>query len=129
MRLGRLGTMGVGIVLARLLSPHAFGTLRCSRGFALLAVLSFNDLSVGLAIVRWPGDPAEIAPTVATISVVSSVAVYVGCFVGAPAYTAAMGAPAATGVIRVLALSVILDGVTATPVALFGAAFPPRPGR
>jgi len=50
--------------------------------------------------------------------VVSSVAVYVGCFVGAPAYTAAMGAPAATGVIRVLALSVILDGVTATPVAL-----------
>ncbi|HEY4854773.1 MAG TPA: oligosaccharide flippase family protein, partial [Streptosporangiaceae bacterium] len=115
--LGRLGTMGVGIVLARLLGPHAFGTYAVAW-VALLAVLSFNDLSVGLAIVRWPGDPAEIAPTVATISVVSSVAVYVGCFVGAPAYTAAMGAPAATGVIRVLALSVILDGVTATPVAL-----------
>src|SRR3984893_4892376 len=115
--LGRLGTMGVGIVLARLLGPHAFGTYAVAW-VALLAVLSFNDLSVGLAIVRWPGDPAEIAPTVATISVVSSVAVYVGCFVGAPPYTAAMGAPAATGVIRVLALSVILDGVTATPVAL-----------
>jgi O-antigen/teichoic acid export membrane protein len=115
--LGRLGTMGVGILLARLLGPHAFGTYAVAW-VALLAVLSFNDLSVGLAIVRWPGDPAEIAPTVATISVVSSVAVYAGCFVGAPAYTAAMGAPAATGVIRVLALSVILDGVTATPVAL-----------
>jgi O-antigen/teichoic acid export membrane protein len=115
--LGRLGTMGVGIVLARLLGPHAFGTYAVAW-VALLAVLSFNDLSVGLAIVRWPGDPAEIAPTVTTISVVSSVAVYVGCFFGAPAYTAAMGAPAATGVIRVLALNVILDGVTATPVAL-----------
>jgi len=115
--LGRLGTMGVGIVLARLLGPHAFGTYAVAW-VALLAVLSFNDLSVGLAIVRWPGDPAEIAPTVTTISVISSVAVYVGCFFGAPAYTAAMGAPAATGVIRVLALSVILDGVTATPVAL-----------
>src|SRR5260370_229748 len=109
--------MGLRVVGARRRGRHACGAGGVAWG-AVLAVLSFNDLSVVLAIVRGRGDPAEIAPTVATISVVSSVAVYVGCFVGAPAYTAAMGAPAATGVIRVLALSVILDGGTATPVAL-----------
>src|SRR5260370_3607993 len=74
--LGRLGTMGGGIVLARLLGPHAFGTYAVAW-VALLAVLSFNDLSVGLAIVRCPGDPAAIRPTAATISVVSRGARYV----------------------------------------------------
>src|SRR6266851_7297360 len=98
--LGRLGTMGVGIVLARLLGPHAFGTYAVAW-VALLAVLSLNDLSVSLAIVRWPGDPAEIAPTVTTIAVTGSAAMYAVCFFGAPGYASAMGAPAAAGVIRV----------------------------
>ena len=39
---------------------------------ALLAVLTFNELGVSLAIVRWPGDPRAIAPTVTTISIASS---------------------------------------------------------
>src|SRR5260370_26062170 len=109
--------MGLRVVGARRRGRHACGAGGVAWG-AVLAVLSFSDLSVGLAIVRWTGDPAEIAPTVATISVVSSVAVYVGCFVGAPAYTAAMGAPSATGVIRGPALSLILDAHSATPIAL-----------
>src|SRR5215469_10439011 len=69
----RLGTLGIGIVLARLLGPHAFGTYAVAL-VALIAVLSFNELGVSLAIVRWPGDPAEITPTVTTISIVSSLA-------------------------------------------------------
>jgi len=113
----RLGTLGIGIVLARLLGPHAFGTYAVAY-VALVAVLSFNELGVSLAIVRWEGDPAEIAPTVATVSLVSSAAIYGGCFLGAPAFAAAMGAPAATEVIRVLALNVVVDGVTTTPAAL-----------
>jgi O-antigen/teichoic acid export membrane protein len=115
--LGRLGTLGIGVMLARMLGPHAFGTYAVAW-VALLTVLSFNDLSLSMAIVRWPGDPAEIAPTVMTISAVSSVAVYAACFVAAPAYASAMGAPAAAGVVRVLALTVVFDGVVATPVAL-----------
>ena len=113
----RLGTLGIGIVLARLLGPHAFGTYAVAY-VALVAVLSFNELGVSLAIVRWEGEPGEIAPTVATISLVTSLLIYGGCFLGAPAFAAAMGAPAATEVIRVLALNVIVDGVTTTPAAL-----------
>jgi O-antigen/teichoic acid export membrane protein len=115
--LGRLGTVGIGVMLARLLGPHAFGTYAVAS-VALLAMLSFNDVAVSLAIVRWPDDPREIAPTVTTISVASSVAVYAGCYLGAPVYASSMGAPAAAGVIRVLALNVVLDGIVATPAAL-----------
>jgi O-antigen/teichoic acid export membrane protein len=113
----RLGTVGIGVMLARMLGPHAFGTFAVA-GVALLALLSFNDAAVSLAIVRWEDDPREIAPTVSTISVVSSLIVYAGCFAGAPSYAAAMGAPAAAPVVRVLALNVVLDGLVATPAAL-----------
>jgi O-antigen/teichoic acid export membrane protein len=113
----RLGTVGIGIMLARLLGPHAFGTYAVAY-VALIAVLSFNELGVSLAIVRWPGEPAEIAPTVTTISVINSIVLYAGCFLAAPGYAAAMGAPAATSVIRVLALNVVIDGIVSTPAAL-----------
>ena len=115
--LSKLGTVGIGIVLARMLGPHVFGTYAVAW-VALLAMLSLNDLSVSLAIVRWPGDPAEIAPTVTTIAVTGSVAMYAVCFFGAPRYAAAMGAPAASDVIRVLALNIVLDGLVCTPVGL-----------
>ena len=115
--LSKLGTVGIGVVLARMLGPHTFGTYAVAW-VALLAMLSLNDLSVSLAVVRWPGDPAEIAPTVTTIAVLGSIAMYAVCFFGAPGYASAMGAPAAAGVIRVLALSVVLDGLVCTPVGL-----------
>jgi O-antigen/teichoic acid export membrane protein len=113
----RIGTLGIGVVLARLLGPQQFGTFAVAL-VALVALLSFNELGVSLAIVRWEGEPREIAPTVATISVLTSVAIYVACFFAAPAFSSAMGAPSATNVIRVLALNVVVDGFVSTPAAL-----------
>jgi O-antigen/teichoic acid export membrane protein len=113
----RLGTLGIGIVLARLLGPAEFGTYAVAM-VALLAVLSFNELGVSLAIVRWPGDPRAILPTVTTISTAGSVAVYLAAYAGAPAFATAMGDPGAAGVVRLLALSVVLSGLVATPAAL-----------
>jgi O-antigen/teichoic acid export membrane protein len=120
--LTKLSLFGIGLMLARLLGPHAFGTYAVAY-VALLAILQFNELGVSLAIVRWPGDPAEIVPTVATISLLCSVVIYVGCFFAAPAYASAMGAPAATSVVRVLAIAVLVDGFTNTPAALLQRGF------
>jgi O-antigen/teichoic acid export membrane protein len=119
---GRLGQMGIGVLLARLLGPHQFGTAAVAY-VALLAILSFNELGVSLAIVRWRGEPGEIAPTVATISLTSSLLLYVGLFLSAPAFAAAMGAPAAAPVVRMLALSILTGGVTAVPAALLERCF------
>jgi O-antigen/teichoic acid export membrane protein len=115
--LNKVSLFGVGVMLARLLGPHAFGMYAVAY-VALIAVLNFNELGVSLAIVRWPGDPAEIVPTVTTISLTVSAVSYLGCFFAAPAYTAAMGAPGATTIVRVLALAVLSDGFTNTPAAL-----------
>ncbi len=115
--IARFGTVAIGIALARLLGPHQFGTYAVAY-VALIAVLSFNELGVSLAIVRWPGEPSEITPTIASISIVTSCALYIGCFLGAPAYATAMGAPHAISVIRVLSLNVIIDGAVSAPAAL-----------
>lgn len=115
--LSRVGTLGIGIVLARILGPESFGTFAVAL-VALMAVLSFNELGVSLAIVRWPGDPAKIVPTVNTISVAGSTIFCAGAFFAAPMFTAAAGDPAATDVIRVLILSVFINGVVASPAAL-----------
>ncbi|OLR90799.1 oligosaccharide flippase family protein [Actinokineospora bangkokensis] len=109
---GKLGTLLTGILLARILAPQDFGAFAVAL-VALSAVLAINELGVSLALVRWPGDPRDIAPTVTTISLVSSGLLYAACFFGAPAFSAALGAPEATGVVRLLCLSVLIDGATA----------------
>jgi len=113
----RLGTLGIGIVLARVLGPEEFGTYAVAF-VALVAILSFNELGVSLAIVRWPGDPREIAPTVTTISIVSSAVFCIGGYFVAPWFAGMMGDPGATEVVRLLVLSVLVNGIVATPAAM-----------
>ncbi len=120
--LNKISLFGIGIMLARILGPHAFGTYAVAY-VALTAMLNFNELGVSLAIVRWPGDPAEVVGTVTTISLVVSAVIYACCYIGAPAYAAAMGAPGATSVIRVLAIAVLSDAFTNTPAALLQRTF------
>ena len=86
----KFGTVAIGIALARMLGPEEFGTFAVAT-VALLAVLSFNELGVSLAIVRWEGDPADMAPTVTTISTVMSAVLAHGDGPAARAFTAAMG--------------------------------------
>lgn len=120
--LNKISLFGIGVMLARLLGPHAFGTYAVAY-LALVAVLTFNELGVSLAIVRWEGDPAEIAPTITTISLAVSVIIYISFFFATPYYTDAMKAPAATTVVRILALAVLSDAFTNTPAALLQRSF------
>lgn len=122
----KLGTFAIGIALARILGPEEFGTFAVAL-LAMLALLSFNELGVSLAIVRWPGSPREIAPTVTTLATVSSAALVIVTVIIAPWFCAAMGAPDATPVVRVLAFSVLINGIVATPAALLQREF--RAGR
>jgi O-antigen/teichoic acid export membrane protein len=119
---GRIGTVLVGIVLARILTPEDYGVFAVAL-VALNALLSMNELGVSLALVRWPEDRAgraldRIGPTVATLAVGGSAGLYALCFAAAPSIAEVMGAPQATGVLRLLTASVLIDGVTAVPSAL-----------
>jgi len=113
---GRFGTIAINVALARIVGPEGFGTFAVAT-LVLLAVLSFNELGVSLAIVRWPGEPDRIAPTVNTLSVGFSVLLTVAVLAVAPALAAALGDPQATGVVRVMALAILINGAVATPAA------------
>lgn len=113
----RFGTIAIGIVLARLLGPAQFGTYAVAF-VALMAILSFNELGVSLAIVRWQRDPAEIAPTVTTISLAMSAVLTLAAVLVAHPFAAAMGDTGATHLVQLLSICVLVDGAVATPAAL-----------
>ena len=122
----RAGTFITGVVLARgLLGPRDWGVY--AIGLTALAVLlSANELGVSLAIVRWDGDVRRFAPTVLTMSVASSTALYLLLFVLAPTVARALGASDATEMLRVLGISVIVDGIACVPYGLLTRTFAQR---
>jgi O-antigen/teichoic acid export membrane protein len=113
----RLGTLGIGIALARVVGPDQFGTYAVAL-LALTAALSFNELGVSLAIVRWRDAPETIAPTVNAISLLASILIAAVGFALAPAFAAAMGQPDAAPIVRVMVISIIISGTVAAPAAL-----------
>jgi PST family polysaccharide transporter len=113
----RLLSLGVSVALARLLGAEEFGVYAVAL-VALTAVLSLNELGVSVALVRYEGDERDVAPTVATLSLVGSLLCYAVIWFGAPHLAAAFGAPEATLPVRVMGLGVIVDGLVAVPAAL-----------
>ncbi|WP_371668110.1 oligosaccharide flippase family protein [Streptomyces sp. NBC_00289] len=111
----RLGNFATGIVLARFaLGPAEWGVYGVAQT-VLLVLLSANELGVGLAIVRWEGDARRFAPTVLTLSTLSSGLLYVALFAAAPTVAGLLGSPDAAGVLRVMCLCVVIDGVAQVP--------------
>ncbi len=113
----RLGTLAIGVLLARTLGPASFGTFAVAT-VAMMAVLSINELGVSLAIVRWREDPASIAPTVTTVSALSSLVLFGLMVASAGAFATAMGDASAAPVVRLMAVAVLVNGLVATPAAL-----------
>jgi len=118
----RLGTLACGIILARLLSPADYGVFAVAL-VTLTLLHAFNELGVSLALERWDRDLREFAPTVMTIAVAFSTALYAVAWFAAPAFCDAMGSPGALPVLRVLCLAVILDGVGTVPAHILNRQF------
>jgi O-antigen/teichoic acid export membrane protein len=116
--IGRVGQLFVGVALARLIAPSEFGVFAAAL-VVLTVVISVSELGVSVAIVQ-AKDRAEvdrIAPVVTTVSVASGAVLAALMALLAPWLAQALGAPAAAGPIRVLALSLVIAGLSATPSA------------
>jgi len=122
---GRIGSFLSGILIARILVPADFGVYAVAL-VVLNVMLSMNELGVSLAIVRRVGSVAPIAPTVNTVALVSSGVLFAAAWFSAPALAGALGAPGAVGVVRLLGVGVLIDALTAVPVALMTRAFMQR---
>ncbi|GAA3889007.1 MOP flippase family protein [Streptomyces lacrimifluminis] len=111
----RLGNFATGILLARFaLGPAEWGVYGIAQT-VLLVLLSANELGVGLAIVRWDGDPRRFAPTVLTLSTLSSGLLYAAIFVSAPTVAGLLGSPEASDVLRVMCVCLVIDAVAHVP--------------
>ena len=122
---GRVGTTLMGIVLARILVPEDYGVYAVAL-VALNTLWSMNELGVSLAVVRWPGDPGRIAPTVQTLALGSSVLLWIAIFACAPLVASALNTPDAVWLVRILTLAVLIDAITAVPAALMTREFMQR---
>lgn len=118
----RAGTVLSGIVLARLLSPADYGQFTVAL-VVLLILANINDLGLEPTLVRWSGGIDEIAPTATTIIGAMSFVLAGGAFLGAPAIASALNAPDATGIVRLLSVSVLINGLFAVPSAMLTRSF------
>jgi O-antigen/teichoic acid export membrane protein len=111
-----------GIVLARILTPKDFGIFAVAL-IAMNGLNSINELGVTYAVVRWPGDLKVAARTATTIAISASVLIFVACFLAAPFFASELNTPEATGVLRLLALGVVIDGIASVPIGLLTRGF------
>lgn len=113
----RAGTVLSGIILARLLSPSDYGEFTVAL-VVLLILVNINDLGIEPTLVRWTGRIEKIAPTATTLIFGASCLVAVAAFSGAGGIASALNAPEAAGIVRLLAVSVVVNGLFAVPSAM-----------
>ena len=112
----RFASVAVTAILARILAKEEFGVFAVALA-VYLVVASLAELGMASAVARSPLEPKEIAPTVASISILVSGGSAILLALGAPVLASGLGQPAAAEPIRVLALCLFLTGVFAVPGA------------
>ncbi|NUT34665.1 MAG: oligosaccharide flippase family protein [Hamadaea sp.] len=108
----KLGSFALGLALARLLAPADFGVFAVAFATMQL-VMVVNDVGLIAATVQWRGSLDEVAPTATVMATAFSVLVYTGFWFAAPLIAHVSAVPEATGVIRLLTVVILIDGVTA----------------
>lgn len=113
----RVSQLALSILLARLIAPGQFGVYAAAL-VVINIILSISELGVSVSLVQHTGDISRMAPTVTTLAWGSSAVLAAVCFLGAPAFADALGAPEAAGVIRLMSLAVLMAGAAAVPGAI-----------
>lgn len=111
----RLATMTLGIVLARLLSPGAFGAFAVALVIQTI-LINFADLGMSADLIRNPGW-RQRTPTVASISLLAGGLLSSAMIAGAPLLASSLGSAQAAPVIAVMSLSLLIAGAGVAPFA------------
>jgi O-antigen/teichoic acid export membrane protein len=110
--LTKVGSFAMGLVLARLLAPADFGVYAIAIA-ATAVLMHINDVGLIAATVQWRGPLEEMAPTAATLAMLFATGIYGVFYLAAPVFAGAAGDADAAPVVRLLALIIVIDGVTA----------------
>jgi O-antigen/teichoic acid export membrane protein len=111
----RLGNLGLGIVIARIVSPEEFGLYAIALTVQSV-VMALADLGLSADLVRSPDFARRTGP-VAVLGLATGTVLAVVTALSAPALATAMGGPGAAGPIAILAGTFLLAGVGVVPFA------------
>jgi lipopolysaccharide exporter len=111
----RLASLLLGIVLARLLTPEAFGVFAVALTVQTI-LMNFADLGMSADLVR-RRDWQQRAPTVASISLLTGGLLTAAMIVGAPVLASSLGSEQAAPVIAVMSLSLLIAAAGVAPFA------------
>ena len=120
----RMGSVVVGIILARVLAPEQFGVYAVALTVQGI-LITLSDLGLSADIVR-SDHPEKIAPTVATLSLVSGTLVACITLVTSSSLASLLGSPAAAPAIAVLSGTLFLAGASAVPYGFLQRRFQQR---
>lgn len=119
----RIGSLGVGVLLARLLAPEEFGVFAVALTVQTI-VMSLADLGMSADIIRH-GVQGR-AGTVTTISLLTSIGLAGAMSLAAGPVSTAMGSPQAAPVVQVMSLTLVLSGLSVVPYAVMQREFRQR---
>jgi lipopolysaccharide exporter len=103
-------------VVAHILDPRDFGIFAvASTAYTIVSAL--GELGVGSCLLRADFDVELLAPTMSTVSVVTSVIQAAAMIAFAHPIATALGSPAAAGAVKVMAFVVIIVGIFTVPSA------------
>jgi lipopolysaccharide exporter len=112
----RVANLAIGIVMARLLAPEAFGVFAIA--LTVWSILgSLAEFGLGADLVR-RDDYLRHLPTVATLGAGLSAFGAVAMFLGAREIAVVFGSVQATGVVQLMSISLLLVGLSVVPAAL-----------
>jgi lipopolysaccharide exporter len=110
----KLANLLLVAIVAHILSPHDFGVFTVALTvYAIVTCLSM--LGVSACLIRADLDIDSLAPTVATVCVLSSTIIAAAMVAFARPIAVALGSAEAAGPIRVMAIAVMLLAVFAVP--------------
>ncbi|WP_208712056.1 oligosaccharide flippase family protein [Sinomonas sp. R1AF57] len=111
----RIGSLAIGIILARLLAPEVFGVYAVALT-AQSILMAIADPGLTAVLIRTP-DFGRLAPTTATLGLFCGVGLASVMAATSPLIADAMETPAASPVIGVLSLTLALAGIGVVPLA------------
>ena len=103
-------------VVARILDPRDFGVFAVATT-AFVIVAAIGEFGVAACLIRADLDIDAIAPTMVTVSLATSTALAGAMVAFATPIAAALGSAHAASPVKVMALPVIISGLTAVPAA------------
>jgi lipopolysaccharide exporter len=112
----RFGSIGITAVVARILSPHDFGVFAVATTVFTI-VSAFGEFGVTSCLARADLDVDALAPTLWTVSLLTSLAMAGLLYEFALPIATNLGSPDAAQPVRVMALVLVIWGASAVPSA------------